>query len=138
MNLREVDQVLDDNMKNLVRQMLCEIKREAFEKVYEKENFLEEEDEEGNLWPKVEELIAVKPKDFATEAAWRALCMYWSTPSFRKMSMRGKENRLAGGNTVYHRSGSRGLVGTQQFLVSFLLSLNLYGSLSTLLSHFSE
>ena len=30
--------------------------------------------------------------------------------------MRGKENRLVGGNTVYHRSGSRGLLGTRQFL----------------------
>ena len=55
----------------------------------------------------------------ALAAEWfpaRILCMYWSTPSFRKMSMRGKENRLVGGNTVYHRSGSRGLLGTRQFL----------------------
>ncbi|KAL6878207.1 hypothetical protein ACP4OV_012377 [Aristida adscensionis] len=34
--------------------------------VYKKESVEEEEDEKGNLWPKAEELMKAKPKDFAT------------------------------------------------------------------------
>ncbi|TVU24384.1 hypothetical protein EJB05_26817, partial [Eragrostis curvula] len=59
---------------------------EAVKKVYQKESVEEEEDEDGNLWPKAKELMDAKPEDFATQEAWNALCLYWSTPSFRKKS----------------------------------------------------
>ncbi|KAL6658553.1 hypothetical protein ACP70R_004139 [Stipagrostis hirtigluma subsp. patula] len=115
-NLDEADTILDLNLNNLVRHMMCALKKEATIKVYQKENVEEEEDEEGNLWPEAEELMNAKPNDFATREAWDALCQYWSTPSFRKKSLRGKENRLAGGDNVYHCSGSRSLASTRQFL----------------------
>ncbi|KAL6602802.1 hypothetical protein ACP70R_043163 [Stipagrostis hirtigluma subsp. patula] len=115
-NLDEADKILDINLQNLTRQMMSDLKKEATDKVYQKESVEEEEDEEGNLWPKAEELMSAKPIDFATRAAWDALCQYWSTPSFRKKSLRGKKNRLAGGDIVYHCSGSRGLAATRQFM----------------------
>ncbi|TVU24458.1 hypothetical protein EJB05_26897, partial [Eragrostis curvula] len=78
--------ILDINMTNLVRHMLCDLKKQAVKKVYQKESVEEEEDEDGNLWPKAKELMDAKPEDFATQEAWNALCLYWSTPSFRKKS----------------------------------------------------
>ncbi|KAL6660520.1 hypothetical protein ACP70R_001555 [Stipagrostis hirtigluma subsp. patula] len=115
-SIEDVDKILDINLQNLARQMLSDLKREATDKVYQKENVQEEEDEDSNLWPKAEELLSAKPDDFATRTACDALCQYWSTPSFRKKSLRGKKNRLTGGDTVYHCSGSRGLAATRQFI----------------------
>ncbi|KAL6843319.1 hypothetical protein ACP4OV_027032 [Aristida adscensionis] len=96
-NLQLAEEVLELNLKNMVRQMMSDIRKEAVMEVYKKESVEEEEDEKGNLWPKAEELMKAKPKDFATQNSWNALCRYWSTPRFRKKSLRGKENRLAGG-----------------------------------------
>ena len=72
----------------------------------------------GNRWPTKEALISVKPQDFTTAEGWRLLCEHWSSEAFRKMSLRGKNNRQANGD-VFHRSGSRSLPATRQYLVTF-------------------
>lgn len=107
---------LELNLIEKVRQMIHEEKKLAIKRLYKRGNVIEEEDEEGNRWPTVEELISMKPADFGTSDGWRLLCEHWSTPESRNKSLRGKRNRLANGDTVYHSGGARSLVATRQYL----------------------
>jgi hypothetical protein len=78
----------------------------------------EDVDAEGNRWPTKEELVNAKPIDFTTAEDWALRCEHWSTPKFRKASVRAKENRKAAGDEIFHRSGSRSLPAARQFLVT--------------------
>ncbi|KAM0850486.1 hypothetical protein ACQ4PT_053049 [Festuca glaucescens] len=113
---------LELNLIEKVRQMIHEEKKSAIKRLYKRGNVIEEEDEEGNHWPTVVELISMKPADFGTNDGWRLLCEHWSTPESRNKSLRGKRNRLANGDTVYHSGGARSLVATRQYLNSMELS----------------
>ena len=98
--------------------MLSEEKQAATKKLYASGKVPPEEvDAHDNCWPIKEVLISVKPQDFTTAEGWRLLCEHWSSEAFRKMSLRGKNNRLANGD-VLHRSGSRSLPATRQYLVT--------------------
>jgi len=57
----------------------------------------------GNRWPTKEALISVKPQDFTTAEGWRLLCEHWSSQA---------------NGDVFHRSGSRTLPATRQYLVT--------------------
>ena len=98
--------------------MIHEEKKAAIKRLKKRGNVIEEEDAAGNRWPTVAELISTKPADFGTNDGWRLLCEHWSTPESRNNSLRGKRNRLANGDTVYHCGGARSLVGTRQYLVT--------------------
>ena len=114
----KADQVLELKFRNIVPKMLSEEKQSAFKKLYKDDNVPPEDvDEKGNRWPTKEALISVKPKDFTTDEGWSLLCEHWSTPEFRRMSLRAKHCRQSGGNQTHHRSGSRSLPATRQFLV---------------------
>ncbi|KAL6840317.1 hypothetical protein ACP4OV_030127 [Aristida adscensionis] len=114
----ESDRVLERNFTKRVTQMISEEKKNAVHGLYKDDKVPPDEtDADGNRWPTVEALISAKPKDFTTDEGWRLLCEHWSTPSFRKKSLLGKRNRLAGGDdAVYHNNGSRSLVATRQHL----------------------
>jgi hypothetical protein len=116
----KAEYTLELNLIEKVRQMIHEEKKAAIKRLYKRGNVIEEEDEEGNRWPTVAELISVKPANFGTNHGWRLLCEHWSTRESRAKSSRGKRNRLANGDTVYHCSGARSLVATRQYLVTFL------------------
>ncbi|KAL6845463.1 hypothetical protein ACP4OV_024958 [Aristida adscensionis] len=80
--------------------MISEEKKNAVHGLYKDDKVPpEEKDADGNRWPTVDALISAKPKDFSTDEGWRLLCEHWSTHSFRKKSLLGKRNRLAGGET---------------------------------------
>lgn len=98
--------------------MLSEEKQSVTKKLYLDGKVPPEDvDEKGNHWPTKEALISAKPKDFTTVEGWALLCEHWSSAEFRKASLSGKTNRQAGGNETHHRSGSRSLPATRQFLV---------------------
>ena len=102
----------------MVPKMLREQKRAITKKLYKDGNVPPEDvDEYGNRWPTKEALISVKPRDFTTNEGWALLCEHWSTSKFRKSSLKAKQNHLARDNNVYHRSGSRSLPATRQWLV---------------------
>lgn len=102
----------------MVPNMLSEEKRAATKKLYKDGNVPPEDvDEYGNRWPTKEALISAKPIDFTTNEGWALLCEHWSTSKFRKSSVTAKQNRIAGDNIVHHRSGSRSLPATRQWLV---------------------
>ena len=114
----DAEETLERNFKTSVSNMLSEEKQAATKKLYASGKVPPEEvDAHGNLWPTKEALISVKPQDFTTAEGWRLLCEHWSSEAFRKMSLRGKNNRLANGD-VLHRSGSRSLPATRQYLVT--------------------
>jgi len=109
---------LELRFKNMVPKMLSEEKQAITKKLYKDGNVPPEDvDEYGNRWPTKEALISVKPRDFTTNEGWALLCEHWSTSKFRKSSLKAKQNRLAGDNNVYHRSVSRSLPATRQWLV---------------------
>ncbi|KAF2920261.1 hypothetical protein DAI22_08g196600 [Oryza sativa Japonica Group] len=99
----EADKVLEQNFKKKVPQMLFEEKKRATNKLYKKGKVpAEDVDEDGNHWPTVQALVSAKPKDFL------------STPEFRKKSLNGKRNRLAGGDTQHKKGGQQGLAAAWQ------------------------
>ena len=114
----KADAVLELKFKNMVPKILSEEKRAVTKKLYKDGNVPPEDvDEYGNHWPTKEALISAKPTDFTTNEGWALLCEHWSSSKFRKLSVMAKQNRLAGDNIVYHRSGSRSLPATRQWLV---------------------
>lgn len=113
---RDADETLELNLAEKVRQMIHEEKKAAMKRLYKRGNVTEEKYEEGNIWPTVVELISTKPDDFGTDDGWRLLCEHWSTQESRNNSLRGKRNRLANGDTIYHCSGARSIVATRQYL----------------------
>lgn len=112
----KAEYTLELNLSEKVRQMIHEEKKAAIKRLYKRGNVIEEEDEKGNRWPTVKELISMKPADFGTTNGWRLLCEHWSTPESRNKSLRGKRNRLANEDMVYHCGGARSLVATRQYL----------------------
>ncbi|XP_039827584.1 uncharacterized protein LOC120689362 [Panicum virgatum] len=94
----KADEVLELKFRNIVPKMLSEEKQSAFKKLYKDDNVPPEDvDEKGNRWPTKEALISVKPKDFTTDEGWSLLCEHWSTPEFRRMSLRAKHCRQSEG-----------------------------------------
>lgn len=111
----EADALLEKKFRNMVPNMLSEEKQAVIKKLYKDDNVPQEDvDEDGNRWPTKEALINAKPIDFTTSEGWALLCEHWSTPKFRKASLRAKGCR---GTELYHHGGARSLTATRQFLV---------------------
>ena len=70
-----------------------------------------------------QQYMRCKP-DWITEAAWESICKYWCSNDYLKKRKIGQESRKKNSDGALNRGGSRPLVETQQYLVSFLLTFH--------------
>jgi len=62
--------------------------------------------------------------DWFTKPARESICTFWCSDEFLKKRRIGQGSRKKNPNGAQNRGGSRPLVETQQYLVSFLLTLH--------------
>jgi len=87
----KAENTLELNLTEKVRQMIHELKKATIKRLYKHGNVIEEEDEEGNRWPTIAELVSMKPADFGTSYGWRLLCEHWCTRESRNKNFTWEE-----------------------------------------------